>query len=59
MHETLSRMMVQTARQSGLAEVYTDLLTFEGSELYYAHMPEVEGLEWSKVQARLHVRFLQ
>ncbi len=30
MQETLSNILVQTARVSGLAQVYADLLTFDG-----------------------------
>lgn len=53
MRETLGRMMVQTARQSGLAQVYKDLLSYEGSELYFHPFPELAGVAWGEVQARL------
>jgi len=33
--EFISRIMVQTSRQSGLSVVYTDLLDFEGDEIYF------------------------
>lgn len=32
--EVISRLIVQTSRQSGLSAVFSDLLDFEGSELY-------------------------
>ncbi|MEA2466039.1 MAG: hypothetical protein QOJ57_165 [Thermoleophilaceae bacterium] len=33
--ETISRLIVQTSRQSGLAAAYTELLDFEGAEIYF------------------------
>jgi hypothetical protein len=36
----LARLLVQTARQSGLARVYADLLSFEGEELYLLPVPD-------------------
>jgi len=33
--EFISRIMVQTSRQSGLSVVYTDLLDFQGDEIYF------------------------
>ncbi len=41
-HSILARLMVQTSRTSGLAQVYDNLVGFEGSEFYF-HKPE-EGL---------------
>jgi hypothetical protein len=55
MADTLARILVQTCRVKGLSEVLADLLTFEGSELYFAKpMPELTGLEFSAVQGRLY-----
>ncbi len=53
MEETLSRMMVQTARQNGLAQVYRDLLTYEGSEFYFRAFPELAGQPFSAAQWRM------
>ena len=53
MEETLSRMMVQTVRQSGLAQVYRDLLTYEGSELYFKTFQELAGLPFGEAQWRM------
>lgn len=50
MEETLSRMMVQTARQNGLAAVYRDLLTYEGSEFYFRKCPELAGQPFTAAQ---------
>jgi ion channel POLLUX/CASTOR len=50
MAETLSRMMVQTARQNGLAAVYRDLLTYEGSEFYFTPVGPLAGKEFREAQ---------
>lgn len=53
MAETLSRMMVQTARQNGLAAVYRDLLTYEGSEFYFRNFPELTGKPFGDAQWKM------
>lgn len=53
MGETLSRMMVQTARQNGLAAVYRDLLTYEGSEFYFKGFPELTGRTFGEAQWKM------
>lgn len=53
MRDTLARLMVQTARQNGLAGVYRDLLGFEGSELYFKNFPELAGMTFGEVRAVL------
>jgi len=53
MAETLSRMMVQTARQNGLAAVYRDLLTYEGSEFYFKNFPELAGQPFGDAQWKM------
>ncbi len=53
MGDTLSRMMVQTARQNGLAAVYRHLLTYEGSELYFRAFPELAGTTFGEVQWKM------
>ncbi|MBI3182865.1 MAG: NAD-binding protein [Myxococcales bacterium] len=53
MKETLSRMIVQTARQNGLAQVYRDLLTYEGSEFYFKSFPELAGQPFGVTQFRM------
>ncbi len=50
MAETLSRMMVQTARQNGLAAVYRDLLTYEGSEFYFSPVGPLAGKDFRDAQ---------
>ncbi|MBS1634697.1 MAG: NAD-binding protein [Bacteroidetes bacterium] len=41
--ELISRVTAQTCRQSGLSIVYSDLLQFEGDEIYFQHEPALEG----------------
>ncbi len=41
--ETISRLIVQAARESGASVVYTELLDFEGDELYFREDPELVG----------------
>ncbi len=53
MAETLSRMMVQTARQNGLAAVYRDLLSYEGSEFYFKNFPELAGQPFGNAQWKM------
>jgi ion channel POLLUX/CASTOR len=53
MEETLSRMMVQTSRQNGLAEVYRGLLSFEGSEFYFKAFPELNGEPFGDAQWKM------
>ncbi len=53
MRDTLSRLMVQTVRQRGVAEVYRGLLSYEGSEFYFQGFRELDGVAFSAVQPRL------
>jgi len=39
----ISRLLVQTGRQSGLSMVYSELLDFEGVEMYVAKAPTLTG----------------
>ena len=53
--DTLARILVQTARSRGLAQVLSDLLTFDGSELYFSPIPPVlEGKVFGEVQSMLY-----
>jgi hypothetical protein len=40
----ISRLLVQTGRQSGLSVVYTELLDFAGNEMYVEAQPKLEGM---------------
>ncbi|MBW4633381.1 MAG: NAD-binding protein [Iphinoe sp. HA4291-MV1] len=41
--DVLSRIIVQTCRQSGLSVVYMDLLDFDGYEIYFKAEPTLQG----------------
>jgi len=41
--DLISRVTAQTCRQSGLSVVYSELLQFEGDEIYFQHEPKLEG----------------
>jgi voltage-gated potassium channel Kch len=41
--DVISRIIVQTCRQSGLSVVYTELLDFGGDELYFKEEPALVG----------------
>ena len=42
-NELISRIMVQTCRQSGLSVVYSELLDFDGAEIYFSEHPTLVG----------------
>ncbi|QNO36633.1 potassium transporter TrkA [Protaetiibacter sp. SSC-01] len=42
-NELISRIAVQTSRQSGLSVVYSELLGFDGGEIYMVAVPELAG----------------
>ncbi len=41
--DLISRIVAQTCRQSGLSIVYTELLDFDGDEIYFASLPALAG----------------
>lgn len=48
--DLISRITVQACRQSGLSGVYTELLDFEGDELYFAEEPALIGSTYFDAQ---------
>jgi voltage-gated potassium channel Kch len=50
--ETISKLTVQTCRQSGLSRVYSELLKFDGDEMYFTEQPSLVGKTF--VEAQLH-----
>lgn len=44
--DLISRITVQTCRQSGLSVVYTELLDFDGAEIYFKEEPRLTGLTY-------------
>lgn len=47
--EIISRIMVQTSRQSGLSVVYQDLMDFDGDEIYFESAPDLEGMQFRDI----------
>jgi voltage-gated potassium channel Kch len=43
MGDQISRIVAQTSRQSGLSVIYTELLNFSGSEIYFQAEPKLTG----------------
>lgn len=41
--DLISRVIAQTCRQSGLSIVYTELMDFDGAEIYFQEEPELTG----------------
>jgi len=41
--DLIARVVAQTSRQSGLSVVYTELLNFEGDEIYFKEEPSLAG----------------
>jgi K+/H+ antiporter YhaU regulatory subunit KhtT len=41
--EIISQIITQTCRQPGLSVVYTELLDFDGDEIYFQHEPKLAG----------------
>ncbi|GAA3740355.1 lipoprotein [Leifsonia bigeumensis] len=48
--DLISRITVQTCRQSGLSAVYTELLDFEGDEIYFTAQPTLAGKTYFDAQ---------
>ncbi len=48
--DLISRMTVQTCRQSGLSVVYTELLDFDGDEIYFTEQPGLIGKSYFESQ---------
>ncbi len=47
--DLISRITVQSCRQSGLSVVYSELLAFEGNEIYFAELPELVGRSYGEL----------
>ncbi len=45
----LAKIMVQTSRTSGLSVVYSELLSFEGCEMYFHNNPAWAGLRFDRL----------
>lgn len=47
-NDLISRIVVQTCRQSGLSTVYIDLLNFSGDEIYFREEPTLQGKSYGQ-----------
>ncbi len=48
--DLISRITVQSCRQSGLSVVYTELLDFDGDEIYFSDQPSLYGRTYFDTQ---------
>jgi len=49
--DVISRIVAQTCRQSGLSIVYSELLDFDGDEIYFASVPGLVGRTFGEALA--------
>ena len=50
-NEFIARIAVQTCRQSGMSAIYSELLDFEGDEIYFSEQPSLVGRSYAESQA--------
>ncbi|XP_024984173.1 ion channel CASTOR-like [Cynara cardunculus var. scolymus] len=48
-HDVIGRLMIQCARQPGLAQVWEDILGFENCEFYIKRWPQLDGMHFEDV----------
>lgn len=48
--EKVGQITAQTSRQPGLSNVYTELLSFHGAEIYFSEQPSLAGRTYSESQ---------
>lgn len=48
-NEIISKIILQTARISGLSLVYDELLRFEGNEIHYSAFPQIVGKTFGEI----------
>ncbi|KAL8204573.1 hypothetical protein R6Q57_010196 [Mikania cordata] len=48
-HDVIGRLMIQCARQPGLAQVWEDILGFENCEFYIKRWPQLDGMSFEDV----------
>ncbi|GMH39161.1 hypothetical protein BSKO_07059 [Bryopsis sp. KO-2023] len=48
-HDIIGRLMIQCARQPGLAGVWEELMGYEGAEFYFQEWPELEGKTFGEI----------
>ncbi|KAK2997724.1 hypothetical protein RJ639_026243, partial [Escallonia herrerae] len=45
-HDVIGRLMIQCARQPGLAQIWEDILGFENCEFYIKRWPQLDGMQF-------------
>ncbi|XP_020254797.1 probable ion channel CASTOR isoform X2 [Asparagus officinalis] len=48
-HDVIGRLMIQCARQPGLAQIWEDILGFENCEFYIKRWPQLEGMQFEDI----------
>ncbi|CAL1374939.1 unnamed protein product [Linum trigynum] len=48
-HDVIGRLMIQCARQPGLAQIWEDILGFENCEFYIQKWPQLDGMQFEDV----------
>ncbi|XP_023528355.1 ion channel CASTOR-like isoform X3 [Cucurbita pepo subsp. pepo] len=48
-HDVIGRLMIQCARQPGLAQIWEDILGFENCEFYIKRWPQLNGMQFEDV----------
>ncbi|GFY82840.1 hypothetical protein Acr_02g0010800 [Actinidia rufa] len=48
-HDVIGRLMIQCARQPGLAQIWEDILGFENCEFYIKRWPQLDGKQFEDV----------
>ncbi|PHT82557.1 hypothetical protein T459_15572 [Capsicum annuum] len=48
-HDVIGRLMIQCARQPGLAQIWEDVLGFENCEFYIKKWPQLHGIQFEEV----------
>ncbi|KAL7085830.1 hypothetical protein ACP275_14G302300 [Erythranthe tilingii] len=48
-HDVIGRLMIQCARQPGLAQIWEDILGFENCEFYFKRWPKLDGMQFEDV----------
>ncbi len=51
--KTIARLMIQSARNPGMSDVLTELLSFRGNEIYVEHVEGCAGMNLNEVNLRL------
>ncbi|XP_077225143.1 ion channel CASTOR-like isoform X2 [Tasmannia lanceolata] len=48
-HDVIGRLMIQCARQPGLAQIWENILGFENCEFYIKRWPQLDGMQFEDV----------